>query len=43
MPRPILALMVPRMGKTARLSIEVAITFGGLFIFQLADGRHVCL
>jgi hypothetical protein len=30
-------------GKTARLSIEVAITFSGLFIFQLADGRHVCL
>ena len=32
-------------GKTARLSIEVPIIFGGLFIFifQLADGRHVCL
>ena len=30
-------------GKTARLSIEVPIIFGGLFIFQRADGRHVCL
>ena len=30
-------------GKTARLSIEALVTFGGLFIFQLADGRNFCL
>jgi len=30
-------------GKTDRLSIEAPVTFGGLFIFQLADGRNFCL